>query len=162
MTGLNYYYLLVSALIPLFVGGLWYSPKLFANVWMRENNLTEKDLQGANMIKIFGLTYVFSLFISLTIMMTVIHQWGVYSSVDGDTSPETVAMLEQFMAKYGNNFRSFKHGMLHGGMMGLFVYLPVIGIIGLFERKSWTYIFIHVGFWTVSSILMGGFLCAML
>jgi hypothetical protein len=79
-----------------------------------------------------------------------------------DEAAKTLATADiaDFMAKYGNEFRTFKHGAFHGLMYGLFFVLPVIGTNGLFERKSWKYIFINVGYWTVSLMLMGGIICA--
>jgi hypothetical protein len=44
-------------------------------------------------------------------------------------------------------------------MSGLFLSLGMIGIQGLLERKSWKYIFIHVGYWTITMMLMGSIVC---
>ncbi|WP_317191325.1 DUF1761 domain-containing protein [Flavobacterium agrisoli] len=63
------------------------------------------------------------------------------------------------MTDYGGAFRTFKHGALHGFITGIFFALPIIGINGLFERKSWKYIFIHAGFWTVTLTVVGAILC---
>ena len=38
----------------LFLGGIWYSPKLFGNAWMQDNGLTEKNWNRSNASKIFG------------------------------------------------------------------------------------------------------------
>lgn len=65
-----------------------------------------------------------------------------------------------FMTDYGMAYRTFKHGALHGFMSGLFFAFPMIGINALFERKSWKYILIHAGFWTVCLTFMGGIICA--
>jgi hypothetical protein len=45
-------------------------------------------------------------------------------------------------------------------MSGLFFAFPIVGINGLFERKSWKYIFIHAGYWMLTLMLMGGIVCA--
>jgi Protein of unknown function (DUF1761) len=42
----------------------------------------------------------------------------------------------------------------------VFLVLPLIGTNALFERKSWKYIFINAGHWTVSLMLMGGIISA--
>ena len=47
------------------------------------------------------------------------------------------------MADYGDAFRTFKHGALHGTIAGIFIALPIIGTNALFERKSAKYIFIN-------------------
>lgn len=152
--------LLLAAVVTLAVGFIWYNPKVFGTIWMRENHLTQEELRTGNMFKIFGLTYVFSLMITITLMSLTIHQSGAISMVGG---PPLIANAKPsfaaFMADYGTAYRTFKHGALHGFMSGLLFAFPVIAINGLFERKSWKYIFIHAGFWIVTLTLMGGIIC---
>jgi hypothetical protein len=152
--------LFLSAVITLVVGFVWYHPKVFGTIWMRENNLTEDQLRTGNMLKIFGLTYVFSLMITMTLMSLTIHQSGAIGMVGGPPLVESAKpSFAAFMADYGTAYRTFKHGALHGFISGLFFALPIIGINALFERRSWKYILIHAGFWTVSLTLMGGVIC---
>ena len=111
---------------------------------MRENNLTQEELKNGNMLKIFGLTYIFSLMITVISDALTIHQSGAVGMVGGPPLIETAKpSFAAFMADYGTAYRTFKHGALHGFMSGLFFAFPMIGINGLFERKSWKYIFIH-------------------
>jgi hypothetical protein len=44
-------------------------------------------------------------------------------------------------------------------MIGLLIVLPIMGTNALFERKSFKYVLINVGYWTISLALMGGILC---
>ena len=135
-------------------------PKVFGTIWMRENNLTEEDLKKGSMLKIFGLTYIFSLMITMILMALTIHQSGAVGMVGG---PPLIASakpsFDAFMADYGTSYRTFKHGALHGFMSGLFLAFPLIAINGLFERKTWKYILIHSGYWTLVMTLMGALLC---
>lgn len=157
----NFIALFVAAIVTLIVGFIWYNPKVFGKIWMRENNLTEEDLKKGNMLKIFGLTYIFSLMISVTLMSLTIHQSGAIGMVGGPPQiDKALPSFAAFMKDYGMAFRTFKHGALHGFMSGLFFAFPLIGINGLFERKSWKYIFINSGYWIVSLALMGGIICA--
>ena len=64
------------------------------------------------------------------------------------------------MDTYGGNFRTFKHGAFHGTLYSVFLVLPLIGINALFERKSWSYVWIHVGYWALTLALMGGVISA--
>ena len=157
---INFIALLLAGLVSLVVGFIWYNPKVFGTIWMRENNFTQEQLRTGNMLKIFGLTYVFSVMITMTLMSLTIHQSGAVGMVGG---PPLIASakpsFQAFMADYGTAYRTFKHGALHGFISGLFFALPVIGINGLFERKSWKYIFIHAGYWIVTLTLMGGIVC---
>jgi len=161
---INWIAVLCSALVPLVVGFVWYGP-LFGKAWMRASGLTEEQLKGANMAVIFGLVFVFSLMASLTLNSVVIHQTHVYSLFMGDPgledgSTEAGKLVQQVMTLAGDNFRTFKHGALHGFLFGLFMVLPLVAINGLFERRSWKYIFLHTGYWAVTFMLMGGLLCA--
>ncbi len=157
---MNFPLLFATALIPLIVGFIYYHPKVFGTAWMKENNFTEDDMKGANMAKIFGFTYFFSILITMTVQFIVIHQWSVYSIFANDmNNPEIKSYLDDFMAKYGNNFRTFKHGALHGFLSSIFYVMPLIGINAMFERKSFKYIFIHTGFWAICLLIMGGIMC---
>ena len=66
---------------------------------------------------------------------------------------------EAFMADYGNAFRTYKHGALHGILAGIFVALPIIGTNALFERKRAKYILINSGYWIVTMGIMGAIIC---
>ena len=64
-----------------------------------------------------------------------------------------------FMADYGDAFRTYKHGALHGFISGIFIALPIISINGLFEQKSWKYMAIQAGYWTTILTVMGSIIC---
>lgn len=157
---MNFYSVLVAAIIPLVVGSFWYSPMLFGKAWMKETGLTEDDLKQGSMLKIFGLTFVFSVMFAMILQMLCIHQFGPLGMIGG---PEFIDLAKPsyaaFMADYGTAFRTFKHGALHGFFSGLFLAFPLIAINGLFERKTWKYIMIHTGYWTVSMTIMGAIVC---
>ena len=74
----------------------------------------------------------------------------------GEEGSEINNYYLDFMAKYGNEFRTFKHGALHGLIGGIITALPVIAVNGLFEQKGFKYIMINAGFWICCMILMGG------
>ena len=67
--------------------------------------------------------------------------------------------FQDFLAQYGDRFRTFGHGALHGSMVGLLIVLPVMGTNALFEKKSIKYVMINAGYWTITLALMGGILC---
>ncbi|MFC0780640.1 DUF1761 domain-containing protein [Flavobacterium sp. HJSW_4] len=157
---INFAALFIAAIVTLVTGFIWYNQKVFGTIWMKENNLTQEELKKGNMLKIFGLTYLFSLMITMTLMSLTIHQSGAIGMVGGPPLIDSAKpSFAAFMADYGMAYRTFKHGALHGFMSGLFFAFPLIGINGLFERKSWKYIFIHAGYWTLTLTLMGGIIC---
>jgi Protein of unknown function (DUF1761) len=156
----NFIALFVGALVTLLIGMIWYSEKVFGNVWMREAGLHKEDLQKGSMLKIFGFTYLFSVMIMTVVQALVIHQGGAIAMVGGPGElTKAVPSYSAFMSDYGTAFRTFKHGALHGFATGLFFAFPMIAINGLFERKSWKYIFIHSGYWMLTLIIMGAIIC---
>jgi len=157
---INYLAILVAAIVPMVLGFLWYNPILFGNVWMREAGMTEEKMKSVNMGLIFGVSFLLSILLAFFTQFLAIHQTGVISLIGGDPSAESVLpSFQAFMDDYGSDFRTFKHGALHGLLAGIFLVLPIMGTNGLFERKSWKYILINVGYWTVALTIMGAIIC---
>jgi len=160
---INFLIFALAALIPLIMGFIWYGPLLFQNAWMKQLGFTEESLKGGNMALIFILCYVFSFLMAFFLQFIVIHQTGVYSSLmeSGATelSGDALTYFNDFMAKYGTNYRTFKHGALHGTLSGIFFILPVLATQAMFERKTVKYIAINAGYWIVTLALMGGIIC---
>jgi hypothetical protein len=123
---INYLAVFVAALSTFLIGGLWYSPILFGNSWMKANGFTEEDVQGTNMVKVFGFSFLFSLLMAFNLAMFLADKgttasWGA-----------TAGFLAGF------------------GWVGL-----GIAIIALFERRSWKYILINGGYMTAAFVVMG-------
>lgn len=156
---INFYALIVAALSTLVVGFIWYNPKVFGGIWMRETGMTEEKAKNSNMLKIFGMTIVYAFLIAFVLQFMVIHQSGAYGMVGGDPTLAKPS-FNAFMTDYGTAFRTFKHGMLHGFMAGLFFALPVVGTNSLFEQKSWKYVLVTGGYWIICCMIMGGIICA--
>ena len=154
----NIYAILVASLVTLLVGFVWYNPKVFGTIWMNETGMTDEKAKQGNMLKVFGLTIFYSLMLAFILPALVIHQMGALGMVGGDPSLAKPT-YEAFLADYGTAFRTFKHGALHGFMAGLFIALPITAINSLFEQKSWKYILINAGYWTISMMIMGGIIC---
>jgi hypothetical protein len=105
---------------------LWYSNALFGKAWMKENKLTDEDLRNANPAKKFGLSFVFSL-----------------------------VMAFNLAAFLGDDKTDMAWGAMAGALAGIGWVAMSIGIVGLFENKSWRYIFINAGYNIVAFIVMG-------
>ena len=151
---MNFLILFATALIPLVIGFIWYNPKVFGNAWMKAADMTEEKMKGANMGIVFGLSYLFSILLGSALMGIVIHQWGVFSLLGGNPEALTTGVAADFMAEYGTNFRTFKHGLLHG-----IIALPILATNAMFERKGFKYIAVNAGYWIVTMGLMGGVIC---
>lgn len=159
MDFLNITAIFVAAFFAVFIGFVWYHPKVFGTAWMHAAGLTETQLKGANMAKMFALSLLFAVLLAFAMPALVIHQTGALSLVGGDAS-KAMPSYEAFMLDYSEAFRTFKHGVLHGVMSGVFIALPITGINALLERKSAKYIFISAGYWIVTLAIMGGIICA--
>ena len=61
MPEVNLLAVLAGGVASLVIGGLWYAPFLLGKAWQREAGLSDEQMAGANMAKIFGLTFVLSL-----------------------------------------------------------------------------------------------------
>ncbi|WP_293893100.1 DUF1761 domain-containing protein [Flavobacterium sp.] len=157
---INFLALLFAALSTLVVGFIWYNPKVFGTIWMKETGMTKENMSGANMVKTFGLSIVYAFLISFVLQMVVIHQFGALGMVGGDPAVAKPSYAA-FMADYGTAFRTFKHGALHGFMTGLFMIFPTIGTTALYERRSFKYVMVTSGFWIVCFTIMGGIICMM-
>ena len=152
--------ILVAALSSFVVGFIWYNPKVFGTIWMKEAGLTQEQLQTGSMLKIFGLTFIYAFMLAFMLQNLVIHQTGALGMVGGPNLVDSAKpSYAAFMADYGDAFRTFKHGALHGFISGIFLALPIISINGLFEHKSWKYMAIQAGYWTVIMTIMGSILC---
>ena len=156
----NWYMYLAAALIPMLVGSIYYGP-LFGKAWMKSNGFTEESLKGANMAVIFGVSFVLSCFLAMFIGLFTIHQ-SMIPGLFMDSSPAEIDEMKAFVNKYSEVHRTWSHGMVHGILGAFMVALPLIGINALFERRGWTYIGIHFGYWLITFALMGALLCATL
>ena len=155
---INFLAVLVAALSSFVVGFVWYNPKVFGTIWMNEIGMTEEKAKQGNMAKIFGLTFVFAVMLAFFMQPLTIHQFSVMGLVGGDVA-HAKPSYAAFMADYGDAFRSFKHGALHGLMAGLFIALPVIATNCLFEQKSFRYAAITSGYWIIVMTIMGAIIC---
>ena len=155
---MNFIAILVAATVTLAIGFVWYHPKVFGTIWMRETGMTEEKMKGANMVRTFTMAFIYAFLIAFVLQPIVIHQYGAFGMIGGELAAAKPSYAA-FMADYGNDFRTFKHGMLHGFITGLFLALPIVGTDALFERRSWKYTLVVGGFWIVCLTIMGGIVC---
>ena len=130
IASINYLAVLVAALSTFVVGFIWYSPLLFANVWMKEAGLSEEKLRQSSMIKTFGLTFILSLIICFNLAAFL--------------GPDT----------------SLVSGMAYGALAGVGWVAASIGIIYLFEGKSLKLFLINAGYQAITFTVAGGILGA--
>lgn len=69
MPEVNFIAVGLAALSAFLLGGLWYSPALFANQWMRLTGQSEEVLKGGSMAAIFGGAFVLNLIAAYVLAM---------------------------------------------------------------------------------------------
>ena len=122
---LNWLAIIVAAISAFALGGLWYSPLMFAKRWMKENKLTEDDTKKTNMLKVFGLALLLSLIASF------------------------------FLAMFIGNGKGAAFGAHAGLMAGFGWVFTFIGISYLFESKTLVHFLINAGYSVISLTIMG-------
>lgn len=123
---INFWAVIAASLSAFMIGGLWYSPVLFANVWMKETGLDEEQLKNANTAKIFGLAFVFIIIMAFCLAMFL-----------NDPSIDMAA------------------GTFYGFLTGFAWISLALAVNSLYERKTWKYMLINGGYWTLVFTLMG-------
>ena len=125
MPEINFLAVITAAIASFILGGLWYSPMLFAKSWQRETGLTDSQLQSGNMALIFGVSLLLSLIASL-----------VFALFLGPRPPLTLGLGAGFSA-------------------GLCWVTASFGINYLFERKSLKLFLINGGYHTLQFTIIG-------
>ncbi|WP_303647456.1 DUF1761 domain-containing protein [Chryseobacterium gilvum] len=158
MIQINFLAILFASVVPLVMGFIWYNPKIFGKVWMKECGLTEEKMKSANMGLVFIFSIILSALIGFFLQFVTIHQFGALGMIGGDEKLAKPSFMA-FMNDYGTAYRSFGHGALHSFMSGIFFVFPLIAINAMFERKSWKYVMINSAYWTITITIMGGIIC---
>ena len=153
---------LCAALVPLVLGAIWYNPNLLGKLW--GSALNTSPLSPAKLAITVLLTFVAGYYIARSLSPIVIHQNGLHGMLAGDPDLQNKSsalsiMYQTLMDKYGRNYRTFKHGAWHGLFIGLYLILPVLVVVGLWENKKVSWILIHASFWTLCITIMGGIVC---
>lgn len=126
MQEINFVAVVVAALSSFFIGGLWYSPLLFGKVWMKANGFTEEQVEGFSKARMFGWSLVFALVMSMNLAIFL-------------ASEET----------------DWLWGMTAGALAGVGWVAMAIGVVAVFENRSWSYILVNAGYNVVALVLMG-------
>ena len=125
---INHIAVSVCAFLSLAIGGLWWSPLLFAKAWQKENGLTDEQLAGANLLKTFVLTFLLAWLMSYNLAFFLgapgtTWQWGLIAGLL--TGVGWVAAMFVVIALFEQ--RSLKYILINGGY--IVVYFAVIGLI---------------------------------
>lgn len=127
---INVWAIVAAAASYFLLGGLWYSPVLFAKPWMRLNGLSEDELKKVHPAKIFGPSFLIAL------------------------------VMATNMAFFFGPKATLGFGLAAGAATGIGWVAASIGITYLFERKPLLLFLINGGYQAVALTVMGGILGA--
>jgi len=125
---INYWAVLVAALAVMAVGALWYSKALFGGIWMKANGFTGDEHVG-NVARTMITAFILSLIMSFNLAAFL-------------ADPSTTVTW----------------GMTAGFLAGFGWVTLAIGVVALFERRSFAYVAVNGGYWIVSFVVMGAIL----
>jgi len=162
---MNILAILVTALVPMVLGFIWYHPKVFGSAWMRLSGMTEEKAKEGNMAVKFGLSYLFSFMLAFVLNALVVHdsfvEGALYYITNRTMVPEPGSQAAQWLDYYRTTLAPSNHIFTHGSfhaffLIGLFIVLPVFATNAIFERKSFKYVALNAGYWILAITLMGG------
>lgn len=126
----NYLAIATAALVSFAIGGLWYSPILFARAWMRECGITEAQARQAPLGRTFGLSALAALVMAFN------------------------------LAAFLGDKATLAFGLFAGAATGIGWVAMSLGVIYLFEQRSLKLWLINSGYQVVAYTAMGGILGA--
>jgi hypothetical protein len=131
MPDVNLWAVLTCGVSSLLLGGLWYSPMLFGRRWQALAGLTDEQMAGGGLARIFGLAFLLSL--------VAAYVFAVFLGTEMGLGPSIAA----------------------GASAGLCWVTAAFGINYLFERRSLCLWLINGGYHTLQFTLFGLILGAM-
>ncbi|HEY5711063.1 MAG TPA: DUF1761 domain-containing protein [Allosphingosinicella sp.] len=131
MPEVNYLAVALAALSAFLLGGLWYSPILFASRWAALAGVSAEKLKSGSMAMIFGTTFLLNLVAAFMLALLI----GI--------APD------------------FKFGTLAGLAVGLCWVATSFGVSYLFERRPLGLWLINAGYFTLHFTVMGAILGVM-
>ena len=126
----NPWAVLAAALSTFLIGGLWYSPVLFAGAWQRAAGLSDEDLKRGSAARIYGGAFVLA-----------------------------VVMAGNLAAFLGRD-AGLAWGMTAGALAGAGWVATAFGVTYLFERRPLKLFLVNAGYQVVAFVVMGAILGA--
>ena len=130
----NWLAVLLAGVVFFAIGGVWYGP-LFADRWQRASGVSEELARESNLPLVFISTFVLELIAALGLALVI-----------GDSRGVANALL---------------NGLLTGLLLNLLLVLPVLGVLSVFERKSWDLWWLNAGYNLIGFMAMGAVIGAL-
>lgn len=123
---INLWSVLVGGILAMVLGFVWYHPKLFGDLWAKENNLNIADMNTTDPTP-FVVMFVGALIMALTL------QWFLKATA-ADTYLSTLRIVFS--------------------LWGAFTFVTTAGNYK-FSKRSWTLILLDSGYFLVDMLIMG-------
>lgn len=128
---INWWAVIVAALINMAIGGIWYSPSVFGKYWAKlTGHKTEGGMSMAN------LGYAVSIVAALVQAFILVH----------------------FVRYAGST--TFWKGLVTGFWLWLAFVAVVMAAMNAFEGRKWDLVRINAGYWLLVLLINGGLLAA--
>src|SRR3989344_2984814 len=129
----NFFEIVVSAVVIMIIGMIWYSKSLFGRVWMRSIGMSEKDIKKA---KSNGMaSSMIIAFVAALVMSFVLAHVVAYTDASN---------------------------VIEGAVSGFWVWLGFIATTMinrvLWEKASWTSYLINAGYYLIALLVVGSML----
>ena len=105
----------LCAVSSLVLGGIWYSPMLFAKPWQQAAGLSDEELKTGNMALIFGLTLVLSFIAAAVFAMFLGKNFGVGPATAAGFSAGLCWVAASYGITYLFEHRPLKLWLINGG-----------------------------------------------
>lgn len=132
MPEISWIAVLLCGVATLLIGGVWYSPLLFARAWQRETGISEERLSHGSMAQRFGLTFLIGIFAGAAFALFIGNEMTVAQA----TAAGACAGIAWVAAAFGINYlfeqRSLTLWLINGGYNAL-LFTAFGAIIGLLQ-----------------------------
>ncbi len=153
---LNYLAFFLISFIPLMLGRFWYRPQSSILKWSGEHPIISQSKW--NIAK-----YLWAFILSITLIYgyinLIIHQMGFYELFFTDImmgKEEAQQIVDEFLAQYRYKHRHLGHGIFHGFINAFVFALPFVGFFAMLENKGYKFYLLHLSYWLVTSMIVGG------
>ena len=143
---MNYISFIISAILPMVMGFIYYHPAVMGGAWMKANGFTLEGMTPPKPI-------LYLLALGVSVLLTGFF-WAWVTGVGGQDQMQVVD------PKDGHSYVTFQHGVVHGIIFGITVILPIFVTMKIFEQRSWSWAFVNWGYWALTAIAMCGILSA--
>lgn len=142
---LNFLAIVCSSIIPMIMGFIYYNPSVMGTKWMSANGFVKENLTPPKPV-LYLLALLMSFLLSLFFWAWVTGGGGVEQS--------------QVVAPDGHSYETFQHGLFHGFAFSLTVLTPIFITMKIFEMRKWSWAWVNILYWGLTSMVMCGILSA--